>query len=282
MKTPLFSAIFLSLLLNFCYGSVIITPKAPLQGSTFTVVISEEENYRNATGTFTGAKFPFYMTEKGLRAIIGISATAKTGLNQLEITATDEAGNTKMISKKIRTRPARFHAEKLYFVATKKEKATPVKIRSDQDELNDVITRETGAQLWSGKFLAPVKGRITSAYGSYRLYNGKRLGDHRGTDIGGNPAGTLIKAANSGFVVFAKLLPAFGSVVVLDHGQGIHSIYMHMSKRLVEPGQKVEKGQFIGRVGSTGISTGPHLHFGLSVHGIRVDAMEWVRRAVAK
>lgn len=259
-----------------------IYPQKLYQGRTFTVYYKADMPVKQASGKLFGQDFPFYGDGLEYRGIIGISATAKTGSHALIVTVTCESGEEYKVQKSIKIYPSKFHAEKLFFVASKKGKATPVNIRSDQDQLNDVITRESPAQFWSGKFLMPVNGKITSAYGSYRLYNGKRLGDHRGTDIGGNPAGTLIKAANSGIVVFAKLLPAFGSVVVLDHGQGVHSIYMHMSKRLVELGEMVERGQFIGRVGSTGISTGPHLHFGLSVHGVRVDAMEWVRRNVTE
>ena len=237
---------------------------------------------KEISGSFLGIKVPFYKADEGFRGIIGVSALAKTGSSKLEIVATDEAGGTESICWPIKISATQFHADKLVFIASqKKEKLSSQKIANDQDQIMEVLTRESNDQMWSGRFLMPIKGRITSAYGSYRLYNGKRLGDHRGTDIGGNPAGTLIKAANSGVVAFARLMPAFGSVVVLDHGQGIHSIYMHMSKRLVELGEEVKKGQYIGRVGSTGISTGPHLHFGLSVHGVRVDAMEWVRRQVA-
>ena len=127
--------------------------------------------------------------------------------------------------------------------------------------------------MFSGKFIKPLEGKITSAFGSYRLYNGKKLGDHRGVDIGGNPIGTPIKASNSGKVIFAKKLPTLGSAIIIDHGQGIHSLYMHMSKILVSMGDFVKKGQIIGKVGSTGLSTGPHLHWGISIHDTRINPM---------
>ena len=127
----------------------------------------------------------------------------------------------------------------------------------------------------------PIKGRVTSAFGAYRLYNGKRLGDHRGTDIGGNPVGAKIKVANSGVVIFSKPMPTIGSVIVIDHGQGVNSIYMHMSKTLVSVGEKVIKGQVIGKIGNTGLSTGPHLHFGMSIHDTRVDPLEWVSKDIS-
>ena len=260
-------------------ASLLVRPEAPVQGRTVVVLLTGDAAV-SARMEFFGKTIPFYGSVGDLYAIAGVPVLTAPGTHVITVHASDEAGNTHVISKSIRVLKGKFLAEKLAFPPSKSGNLVASKIMADQDELSRIFRQWTPNRLWSGKFLMPIKGRITSPFGAYRHYNGKRLGDHRGTDIGGNPVGAVIKAANSGVVAFAKHLPALGSVIVLDHGQGIHSVYMHMSKTLVSAGQIVKKGQSIGKVGSTGVSTGPHLHFGISVHDTRVEAMEWVKRDI--
>jgi len=275
------SALLLSVLLLPCLpaqanANIYISPESVYQGRTFTIKTSKGA-FTSGQARFMGKNIPFYSGKDGLSTIIGVSASAPTGPQTINISAENIFGETEVYTTEIYVRPYKFLAEKLVFPPQKTGKLTTKKIASDQEELEKVLCNWTQDRLWEGKFIVPVKGRTTSPFGAYRLYNGKHLGDHRGADIGGNPAGTPIKATNSGVVAFAKPLPAYGSVVVIDHGQGIHSIYMHLSKTLVKIGQLVKKGGIIGRVGSTGISTGPHLHWGISIHDTRVDPMAWAK-----
>jgi murein DD-endopeptidase MepM/ murein hydrolase activator NlpD len=85
-----------------------------------------------------------------------------------------------------------------------------------------------------------------------------------------------ILAINAGQVVLAQSFQVFGGTVVIDHGQGIHSLYYHLSKILVQPGQMVKKGQVLGKMGTTGVSSGVHLHLGISVYNVRVDPRQWL------
>jgi len=130
---------------------------------------------------------------------------------------------------------------------------------------------ETIPTLW------PVNGRITDEYG-YRKdpINGKRK-FHTGLDIAAD-TGTPIKAAASGKVIFAQSTYATGRTVKIDHGRGIVTLYGHASKILVEEGQTVEKGEVIAKVGSTGRSTGPHLHFEIHLYGSTVDPLEYLEK----
>jgi murein DD-endopeptidase MepM/ murein hydrolase activator NlpD len=89
--------------------------------------------------------------------------------------------------------------------------------------------------------------------------------------------GTKVKAPNAGKVVFGEKLKAFGGTMVLDHGQGVHTLYFHLSKLLAEVGAKVEKGTVIALSGNTGVSSGAHLHWGMSVHNLRVDPIQWTK-----
>jgi len=286
MRAKIFLNIFILLLIlsAFSYASdILVAPKVIKQGSTFTVEFTPDKPAAKVSAIFAGQTVPFYKMGNDRRylGIFGVSATCPSGYRQIQIIATAESGDAEKYTETIVVGRAKFPFEKLLFIPkTKKAKISQAKISNDQEEISKIFTMESEAKLWEGKFLLPVKGRVTSAYGTYRLYNGKRIGDHRGLDIGSTPIGTRIKAANNGAVAFVKFMPTLGAVIILDHGLGIHTIYMHMSKTLVKVGDKVKKGQIIGLVGNTGISTGPHLHWGLSVHDTRVNPLDWTRRMI--
>ena len=125
---------------------------------------------------------------------------------------------------------------------------------------------------WSLPMQRPVKGSISSPFGGRRVFNGQPRAPHRGTDMRG-PAGTPIHAVAAGTVVLAEPQYYSGNVVMVDHGQGVISMYAHLSAFDVKVGDRVERGQLVGRVGATGRVTGPHLHLGLMVQGVAVDAM---------
>ena len=114
-------------------------------------------------------------------------------------------------------------------------------------------------------------------FGTHEFVSGKKRSQHTGNDFGSRLVyRALVKAANSGTVVIARPFQVFGNTVVIDHGQGIFSIYYHLSKFAVKEGQAVNTGQVLGNMGTTGISTSPHLHFGFSVHDVRVDGLQWI------
>ncbi len=116
-------------------------------------------------------------------------------------------------------------------------------------------------KLWDGTFIQPVDGVITSSFGLYRYINGATTASrHQGIDIAA-PEGTPVPASNSGQVVFADFVIMTGNTVVIEHGAGLKTIYMHLSELDCSAGDFVEKGDIIGLVGTTGYSTGPHLHF---------------------
>ena len=125
-------------------------------------------------------------------------------------------------------------------------------------------------------FIMPIEGEISEPFGTKRVLNHKTpWGYHGGVDIPAD-AGTPIQASNGGIVELSDKLPVYGNVVVINHGQGFATIYMHMQERHVKEGDTVTKGEIIGLVGSTGLSTGPHLHWGLYLHGVKVDPIRWL------
>ncbi len=130
---------------------------------------------------------------------------------------------------------------------------------------------------WKEPWGWPVHGRITEGFGVKRIYNnGLHSWYHAGLDIAA-PGGTEILAPAAGEVILAEHFQAHGNTVLIDHGFGVVTTYLHQQEFLVEPGEFVQAGQPIGKVGSTGSSTGNHLHFQVNVNGIMVDPFDFIR-----
>lgn len=148
-------------------------------------------------------------------------------------------------------------------------------------EIESIITRESRTTsgrkrhntTWNGSFIRPVQGEVTSYFGMRLHPITKTWRNHTGIDIGAS-SGTSIKAADGGEVIYAGWLGAYGNAIIIDHGGGMQTVYGHCSKLLVSKGSNVDKGDVIGRVGSTGWSTGPHLHFEIRKNGVPIDPLQ--------
>ncbi len=146
--------------------------------------------------------------------------------------------------------------------------------------LSEVWARALGPPRWQGLFSWPVdanKWPITSPYGIRRSYNGGMVrGYHTGQDIA-VPEGTPIYAPAAGVVLLAEPLQVRGNAIVVSHGAGVTTNYWHLSRIGVKPGQKVQRGDLLGWVGTTGLSTGAHLHWEMRVFGVPVNPVPWTR-----
>jgi len=144
-----------------------------------------------------------------------------------------------------------------------REQAAVTAVRSRYDDREDFL---------SG-FIWPVQGRISGRFGNQRVYNGDPKAPHSGMDIA-VPQGTLVRAPAAGIVTFAQPdLYLTGGTIVLDHGFGLSSNFLHLSKLEVAVGQRVSQGQVIALSGMTGRVTGPHLHWGFNWFGVRLDPL---------
>jgi murein DD-endopeptidase MepM/ murein hydrolase activator NlpD len=144
------------------------------------------------------------------------------------------------------------------------------RIALDGAALGEAYAQPFEPPRWTGPMVRPRQAEVTGGYGDQRVYNGKVAGAHYGLDLDG-AAGAPITAAAAGRVVLARDCYMSGWTTVVWHGAGVYSVYLHQSKVEVKPGQEVAQGARIGRVGSTGKSTGPHLHWGVKVDGLWVD-----------
>ncbi|MFW5791587.1 MAG: M23 family metallopeptidase [Desulfohalobiaceae bacterium] len=140
----------------------------------------------------------------------------------------------------------------------------------EKEQVEKALGKGVSERLWSLPLHRPVQGDVSSVYGLKRVLNGEPRTPHRGTDFRG-PAGSPVRAASPGKVLLTAEHYFAGKSVYLDHGQGVVSMYFHLSAIDVAEGESVRQGQVIGRIGQTGRATGPHLHFGLSILGQLVD-----------
>jgi murein DD-endopeptidase MepM/ murein hydrolase activator NlpD len=130
-------------------------------------------------------------------------------------------------------------------------------------------------RVWDGEFIQPLDNEVSTVFGVKRIMNKKKTSLHRGVDFRGK-SGEPVRAFNRGRVVLADELFYGGNTVILDHGQGIYSIYMHLSKFNVKVNDILEKGTVVGRVGSSGRATGPHLHFGVKIRSINTNPLSFL------
>lgn len=159
-------------------------------------------------------------------------------------------------------------------------KVTPPKevlarIKQEREEAMAIYTRFNPKRFWTSPFELPMQSFITSAYGNARIFNDTLQSYHSGTDYRAS-IGTPIFASNDGVIVLAKDRYYAGESIVIDHGEGIYSVYYHLSHKNVALGDTVRKGDTIGLSGMSGRVTGPHLHFGFMVQGIPVDPLDFI------
>lgn len=140
-------------------------------------------------------------------------------------------------------------------------------------QINAARAIDSGSQGWRQRFVWPAKGRLSGLFGSQRIYNGTPGSYHSGTDIATGASGTPFVAPADGVVILAAASPFTleGNLLMIDHGMGLNSAFLHCSQILVKQGEAVKQGQVIGRIGMTGRATGPHLHWSIKWRDARLD-----------
>lgn len=159
-------------------------------------------------------------------------------------------------------------------------KAALAQIKKESEEAKAIYQTSTPKRYWKKPFEMPMQSFITSAYGTARLFNDSLQSYHSGTDYRAI-IGTPVHATNDGVVVLAKERYYAGGSLVIDHGEGVYSVYYHLSALPLHVGDRVQQGEVIGLSGATGRITGPHLHFGFMVGGIPVNPLDFIQKVNA-
>lgn len=260
---------------------LILDPPSVRQGGTLMIQIARP-NLVSVTGTLNGKPLTFARATGFWYALAGISRCAKIGTMPITISATDANGQTTNENTTVSVAATAYPIDAITLPPSKVTILQDTAlINREAAELATIVNKYTPTRLWSGAFRQPLYGNITEFFGTRRSYNGGPVGacGHEGMDFG-VPGGTPIFAPARGRVVFAGLTQVRGNLTVIDHGLGVFSAYYHQSAIDVQAGQMVEPGQLIGKVGTTGLSTGNHLHWSMWANGEYVDPLEWTRRVL--
>lgn len=250
---------------------VIIAPKKVGPGDIMTVTVKGGK--APVEGTFDAKPIHFNKMKNGFVAIVGIDLYSKPGKYRLAMTtAGKKRVRTVTVSRK--TYPIQRLTLPEDMVTLSPENAARVERES---RLLSAIWPAESTRLWSGSFIDPLPGKeLGTPFGVRRIINKIPKNSHSGIDVSADE-GDPIVAPNDGVVVLVDDQFFSGNSVILDHGQGIYTMFFHLSKIEVRNGQAVMKGDVIARVGSTGRATGAHLHWGVRVQGARVDPMDLIR-----
>ncbi len=201
-------------------------------------------------------------------AIIGIPLSAKSGTHKVTIHSSPK----KISFKTFKVHKFNYRTQRLRIA--NKNKVNPNKKSAKRIEREFFLKKKLKSTFSATNphfnFIKPVAGRDSGRFGLRRILNNQKRNPHSGMDIAA-PRGRSVKSAEAGRVLFVGDLFFTGKVIYIDHGNGLLSLYAHLSRTNVKKGQKIKRGQLIGKVGKTGRATGPHLHWSVYLNGNAVD-----------
>ena len=229
------------------------------------------------SGRFLGRELRVIAREDGKRhnILIGIPMFTELNVYPLTLELRDEFGQSTPIGANVQVIAGGYGRQTIRI--SNSELLAPA-VEAEEKALLALLTdRFTPERSWINSLSLPAAAPINAVFGTLRSYNGSPFDRyHGGVDFAGAP-GTSILAAADGVVVMADRLHIRGNTTLIDHGWGLYSLYAHQDETLVQLGEVVATGQVIGTVGSTGRSTGPHLHWEVWLNGVNIDPMQWVQ-----
>jgi len=276
LATPTILFFFLAASASSAAPQLILSTTTINPGSTLRVEVDDISPGEKLKAVFCGKSYAFFpVGPNAQRALIGIKLGSTPGTFPLK-TRRAGAPNAEVpgLAPINVTVASRTYTIENINLPPAKNKLVPAE--GKESALIHKTSRILSThQQWEGAFMPPVPGVEIAPFGLQRLHNGtEAAGFHNGIDLRA-PAGTPVAAANAGVIVMTHAFKAHGRTLMINHGQGVMTIYLHMQSFAVKPGQTVTKGQTVGKVGSSGVSTGAHIHWQVFVHGVPVDPKEW-------
>jgi murein DD-endopeptidase MepM/ murein hydrolase activator NlpD len=252
-------------------------PTRLVNGAPVLFQVKPPTKLESLTGTWLTHQFTFTynVSTKTWFALAGVAFETTPGKYALELSAQPAAGKAPLTFTRTFT-VAHFQYPQIKVELTVEKKFTepnPEQLQQAEESKKikqDYLSRVTPDREWDGNFAAPAEAAISDVYGSQRIFNGKARREHQGLDFR-VPTGTPVAAMNSGTVLLARFLYFEGNCVVIDHGQGLLTLYFHLSEFKVKEGDPVKRGQIVGLSGGTGRATGPHLHVAVRWQGTYLD-----------
>jgi len=243
------------------------------QGDVVTLTVALPASNLTPSGQLAGQDIPFFRLDDSGRfgALVGIDIDAPAGKHTLTVTV----GDRTVAKVPVVIAAQHFPTQTLTVpdAMVHLDEAALTRVKQEQQEVLTAMAPVTAERRWAGPFLLPTDGPLMGSFGKRRIINGEPRNPHSGEDFAA-PEGAQVIAANDGVVCLIGDHFFSGHSVFIDHGDGLYTMYFHLSKVLVEPTQRVRKGDVIGLVGASGRATGPHLHWGARLNGARINPIE--------
>jgi len=254
--------------------SVSHKPLRLVNGSPIVFHVVSPEPLKSLDGKWLEHEVFFSSDSRGKvwYGLAGASLEIRPGNHSLELKGVAATGKDLSFQEQIAVGKGKYHNIAASVPKQYTEPNTEQLQKIDQDKAlkERAFAHVTPEREWAGSFRPPVKAQISDVFGTSRTFNGKVQSVHQGLDYA-VPEGTPVAAVNSGTVLLAQPLYFEGNCVVLDHGQGLLTLYMHLSKIEVKEGDRVTSGQKLGVSGGTGRATGPHLHVAVRWQGVYLN-----------
>jgi len=249
-------------------------PAQLVNGSPVLFQVKPSGRLKTLSGKWLDHDISFVLNPKTKtwNAIAGIALSVKPGVYTLGLSAVTLAGKEASFQRRVTVRAGKYHSTALTvegkYTAPSQEQLEV--IARDRQTKQETFAKVSPDREWAGPFKSPLDAPFSDTFGTTRTFNGQVRSTHEGLDFRA-VSGTPARALNSGTVLLARPLYFEGNCVVIDHGQGLLSLYLHFSEIKVKEGDKVEQGQILGLVGGTGRATGPHLHIAVRWQGVYID-----------
>ena len=266
--------------------SIILSHNHLKQGKTLKITVESPKKITKSAFQMSKSRFRlFEHTDSPKNGVyryatyIGISRTWQPQMLPIWMTFTFADGSKYRTRYKFWVEDAQFQEEHIKLTEQKQKLTRDKKVINEENrKMRRVLERYSAVRLFKNPFIKPVpEGYITSQFGKKRMYNGVPAWSHSGVDYG-KGFGTPILAANDGIVVLTGEFTVHGNTIVLDHGWGVNTVYNHLESFTVSQNAVVRRGEQIGTMGATGVSTGPHLHWGMVIQNMRVNPLFWLDR----
>ncbi len=261
------------------FTAVALKPTPAVQGQTIGIHVTTD-GPATLSGDFMGYPIQTVTHDANQHdALFGIHPFTEPGIYPLNLIVTSPDGAQSALALRVRVDSGGYGSETISLDAAQANLLQNDVTEPEWQRIATVMSGFTAQRYFDGLMGLPSTGAITSQFGTRRDYNGGSLNTfHSGTDFGGGP-GSPVLAPAAGVVVLTETMPVRGNATVIDHGWGVFTGYWHQTEILVAVGDVVQAGQKIGTIGSTGRSTGPHLHWEMWVGGNQVNPMQWVQQS---
>ena len=269
--TGVITTFLLSLATAVTALEVEISPTTPELGDTISVIVTTDEPNSEPTVTVGQKNYPVFRKGDKYRAFLPTSPLDKPGKMTVRIQGDDRTSNIGVWLKN-----RNFPTQRIWLSGKAASSATQLEL----DRVAEFKKLVTPERYWNGSFIRPNAARVSTIFGVRRYYNGVFAENyyHKGVDYAGGFGSPVVAPAAGKVRLIGREAEGFrvhGNIIGIDHGQGVLSVFLHLRDINVQEGDLVKPGQKIGTVGSTGASTGPHLHWGLYVNGVAVDPAPW-------